>query len=144
MWNTTASVPIGLYALSRPYPIARGDLVAIAPEPVLARRLAAQGLLPPGVPLLKPVAAVTGQTVCRRGTRVTVEGQVVAQARRRDGTGRALPSWSGCQRLAAGEVFVLSAAPGSFDGRYFGVTPRAAIIAEAQAVWIPRPGEPRR
>jgi len=46
-----------------------------------------------------------------------------------DREGRPLPAWQGCRPLAPGEVFLLMAnIPASFDGRYFGPIPRAAII----------------
>lgn len=137
MWNATTSVPVGLYVLSPPTGLRRGDLVAIDPPGPLAARLAAQGVLPPGVPLLKPVAALAGQVVCRRGGVVSIDGATVAIARARDGLGRSLPGWSGCRRLDDGDLFVLSAAPGSYDGRYFGVLPASAVIARARPMWIP-------
>lgn len=138
MWNATASVPVGLYALSPATRIQTGDLVAIDPPGPLAARLAAQGLLPPGAPLLKPVAAGPGQVVCRRDAEVSIDGAKVAIARARDGLGRSLPTWTGCRRLGDDDLFVLSDAPGSYDGRYFGVLPANAVIARARPVWIPK------
>lgn len=138
MWNATASVPVGLYALSPATGLRRGDLVAIEPPRPLATHLAVQGLLPRGVPLLKPVAAQAGQVVCRRGGTIFIDGAPVAIARMRDGLGRSLPNWSGCRRLDGDDLFVLSAAPGSYDGRYFGVLPASAAIARARPVWIPK------
>ncbi|WP_029911553.1 S26 family signal peptidase [Caulobacter sp. UNC358MFTsu5.1] len=143
MWNATASVPVGLYALTPPTGLRRGDLVAIDPPGPLAARLADQGLLPPGVPLLKPVAAQAGQVVCRWGGVVSIDGATVAIARARDGLGRSLPGWSGCRRLDDDDLFVLSPAPGSYDGRYFGVLPTSAVIARARPVWIPKPSRSR-
>lgn len=139
MWNATASVPVGLYALSPPTGIRSGDLVAIDPPEPLAASLAAQGLLPPGVPLLKPVAAQAGQVVCRRAAEISIDGTHVALARARDHLGRPLPVWRGCRRLDPGELFLLSAASGSYDGRYFGVLRADDVIARARPIWIPGP-----
>ncbi|MBW0150817.1 MAG: S26 family signal peptidase, partial [Phenylobacterium sp.] len=60
IWNASASVPIGLYAISPPRPPAAGDLVAVEPPAPLADFLSAGGYLPPAVPLLKHVAALPG------------------------------------------------------------------------------------
>lgn len=142
MWNATASVPIGLYGLSEPSRVAVGDLVVVRPGPGLAAVLAERGWLPRGVPLVKPVAAVAGQTACRSGLDVTIDDRRVAHARMADGQGRPLPRWSGCRRLEAGEVLVLASAPGSVDGRYFGATGRGDILARAHPLWIPSEAAP--
>lgn len=142
MWNATASVPVGLYALSPATGIRPGDLVAIDPPEPLAASLAAQGLLPPGVPLLKPVAARAGQVVCRQGVEISIDGARVALARACDHRGRPLPVWRGCRRLDHGELFLLSAASGSYDGRYFGVLRADDVIARARPVWIAEQGRP--
>lgn len=139
LWNTTASVPVGLYGLSEPAGVQVGDLLVVRPDPALGTFLAEGGWLPRGVPLVKPVAAIPGQAVCRLDRTITIDGRPAAQARTRDGQGRTLPSWSGCRRLARGEVFLLAQAPGSMDGRYFGVTPRRQILARARPLWIGAP-----
>lgn len=144
MWNATASVPIGLYGLSRPARLAVGDLVVAAPPAATASLLAHRGWLPPDVPLLKPVAALEGQVVCRKGPMILVDGTPRARARNADRQGRPLPSWSGCRRLESDEVFLLSsAATDSFDGRYMGVVPRTAILARATPLWRPPSGPGR-
>lgn len=142
MWNATASVPIGLYRLSEPGRVVVGDLVVVRPGPGLAAALAERGWLPRGVPLVKPVAAVAGQTACRSGPDVTIDERRVARAKAADGHGRPLPRWSGCRRLETGEVLVLASPPGSVDGRYFGVTVRGDILARAHPLWIPSEAAP--
>lgn len=137
LWNATASVPIGLYWLSEPTDLRPGDLVAVRPGARLAAVLAKAGWLPPGVPLLKPVAARSGQSVCRAQSVIAIDGHPVARALTHDAHGRGLPRWSGCRRLGAGEVFLLSSAPGSLDGRYFGPTDQHAILARARPLWTP-------
>lgn len=136
--NTTASVPTGLYRLSPPHAPRVGDLVVVAPDPALAAFLDEEGWLPRGVPLIKPVAAVAGQTVCRLGDDLTIDGKRAARALPRDGHGRPLPSWSGCRLLLPGEVFLLAPAFGSLDGRYFGVTDGDQILARADPVLAQR------
>ena len=96
-----------------------------------ARRYLRKGAL-----LIKPIAAGAGQTVCRHGALVTVNGRIVARARTLDAAGRPLPAWSGCFRLAADQIFVLSADPDSFDSRYMGPIDRAHVLGTAQPVRV--------
>lgn len=138
LWNTTASVPIGLYRLAPPSHPKVGELVVLQPDPTIASFLDAGGWLPLGVPLLKPVAATQGQIVCRYGTQITIDGRARAGAVTHDDQGRPLPAWSGCRRLGLGEVFVLSEVPGSFDGRYFGPTAQTSVLALARPVRFPK------
>jgi conjugative transfer signal peptidase TraF len=141
LWNATASTPTGLYFLQPVRTPRVGDLVAVMPPGPVARFLADGGYLPQRVPLLKHVAAVPGQSVCRFGRTVTVEGVVIGIARERDSRGRDLPVWRGCRALGNGEIFLLNRHPDSLDGRYFGPLPAAAIIGRAVPLWLDRPPE---
>jgi len=137
MWNASASVPIGLYAVQSPGTLTVGELVVVRPPEALAFVLAEGRHLPRGVPLLKHVGAIPGQSVCRDGTAVSVEGTVQAQAQLRDHAGHLLPTWSGCLKLAESEVFLLNPAePTSLDGRYFGPLPASSVIGRAVPLWI--------
>ncbi|MBA4234271.1 MAG: S26 family signal peptidase, partial [Ralstonia sp.] len=136
VWNATASVPTGLYAIRGKASLHVGERVAIEPPPELRRLLAERHYLPTGVPLLKRIAAVRGQRVCRDALSITIDGQYVGAARPRDRLGRALPTWAGCHVLRIGELFVMNpAAPDSFDGRYFGVLRLTHVIGRAAPVW---------
>jgi len=137
VWNASASVPIGFYAVARISGVHAGDLVVVRPPEPLARFLADGGYLPRGVPLLKHVAAVAGQTVCRIGRSVTVDAIEIGDARERDGRGRSLPVWQGCCVIAKGDVFLMnSQSTDSLDGRYFGPLPAASIVGRAIPLWI--------
>lgn len=136
VWNASASVPIGFYAIT---PIARpevGDLVAVrTPEP-LGRWLVENRYLGPDTPLLKRVAALPGSEVCRQHTTIIIDGHAVAEAQLRDRLNRPLPAWRGCQTLRDGELFLLNADhPGSLDGRYFGPLDADNIIGRATPIW---------
>lgn len=136
VWNASASAPIGLYRVTQPAAVRRGDMV-IAWVPAPARQLAARrGYLPANVPLVKRVAAQFGDTVCAIGPVISVNGVTVAERRRFDGGGRKLPWWEGCTTLARGELFLLMTdALDSFDGRYFGPTAREDIVGKAHLLW---------
>ncbi|MFS3137127.1 S26 family signal peptidase [Gluconacetobacter sacchari] len=137
VWNTTASVPVGLYRVT-PTPALRvGDIVALHLPDRDAMLLATRGYLPFGVPLLKPVAALAGQSVCRLGPHVTIDGKAAGDAKPVDHRGRPLPVWRGCIRLGPGQVFVMNpAVPTSLDGRYFGVLSADTIIGRATPVYL--------
>ena len=73
IWNATASTPTGLYALRPVGQLHAIELVAVRPPEPIASYLADGGFLPKGVPLLKHVMALPGQTVCRAGDAITVD-----------------------------------------------------------------------
>jgi conjugative transfer signal peptidase TraF len=136
VWNASASSPIGLYRITDAAGIRRGEM-AIAWPPAAARALGAERrYLPANVPLVKRVAAAAGDRVCARGAALFVNDRKVAVRRRADPSGRALPWWTGCERLRGGDLLLLSAAvPEAFDGRYFGVSRRELIVGRARLVW---------
>jgi len=136
IWNASASVPTGLYAVRPADPLFVTELVVVRPPQALANFLAERGYLPKGVPLLKRVLALPGQTVCRIGRTITVDGTAMGDALERDHAGRLLPVWQDCRRIVAGEVFLMNwQSDDSFDGRYFGPLPAAAIIGRAEPLW---------
>ncbi|KGJ12737.1 MULTISPECIES: S26 family signal peptidase [Paracoccus] len=144
IWNASASIPIGLYRLEPPTSLALGDLVAVTPPEPLAQFITARGYIASGVPLLKRVAALSGTRVCRIGTTITVDGQVLGQARDRDLLGRSLPVWQGCRLLAGGEVFLMNReAEDSLDGRYFSPLPVTSITARIVPLWTDAAGDGR-
>ena len=137
VYNASASVPLGWYAVEDAAEVAPGDLVVVRPPPRSERLLVERRYLGPNVPLVKHVAAGAGAQVCRDNDSIIVNGAIVGMARDADGQGRALPRWSGCRTLRPGEIFLFNPdAPGSFDGRYFGPTPVRDIIGKARALWI--------
>jgi len=136
IWNASNSVPIGLYRVQPATQLTVTELVAVQPPDLLAAFLDLNGYLPIGVPMLKRVLALPGQTVCRNGLTVAVDGTNIGDARERVGRGRPLPSWSGCRVIAEGDVFVMNwQSEDSLDGRYFGPLPASAVIGKAMPVW---------
>ena len=91
IWNASNSVPIGLYRIQPTGKLTIIELVAVRPPDPLAAFLDLNGYLPAGVPMLKRVLALPGQTVCRTGLTITVDSLEMGQARERDGRNRRLP-----------------------------------------------------
>ena len=136
IWNASESVPAGLYLVRPTARPAVTQLVVVEPPEPLATFLAEGGYLPRGIPLLKRVLALHGQTVCRDQLTITVDKIWVGEARERDRRGRPLPIWQGCHVIADGEVFLMNwQSADSLDGRYFGALPTSAIIGRAEPLW---------
>jgi conjugative transfer signal peptidase TraF len=142
LWNTSPSVPVGLYWIAPAAPTT-GELAVIRLPDALGALAAARGYLRETALLIKPVAAGMGDVVCRHGATVTINGQAAAHARTADARGRPLPHWSGCISLAPRQILVLSAAPDSFDGRYFGPIDRSDVVGAAHPVWVNQHDGPR-
>ena len=141
IWNASASVPVGLYRIV-PLDVSEGDrlditdLAVVMPPDDLAGFLGERRYLRRGLPLLKRVLALSGTTVCRNGTEVAAYGMTYGQARERDGQGRSLPLWQGCQKIAEGEAFFMNwDSPDSFDSRYFGPLPLSTVVGRAIPLW---------
>lgn len=146
--NFTHSAPSGLWRVT---PIAaaaieRGTLVEICPPSApIVQAMRERGYLaygwvgrcePDGIaPLLKPVAAVSGDHVSlRSGDLARVNGIALANTRPEPG----MPAWpAGDYQVGVGEVWVFSSYDaGSFDSRYFGPVPVAHVRGEASPLLI--------
>ena len=134
VWNASRSVPIGLYRIE-PVEPGRDDLALVRLAPDFAGLANRRGYLQGTEYVLKPVAAIAGDTVCRFGLVITVRGAVAALAKRHDGDYRPMPVWRGCQVLKPGDLFLLSTPPDSFDSRYVGPVAQAQVIGRAKALW---------
>jgi conjugative transfer signal peptidase TraF len=136
VWNASESVPIGLYEVQPVDGLAITDLVVAMPPEPLASFLAQGGYLPRGVPLIKRILALPGQTACRNQLLIIVDGIEMGVARERDRRGRQLPTWQGCRTIKDGQVFLMNwDEPASLDGRYFGLIPLSAIVGRAAPLW---------
>jgi len=142
IWNASASAPIGLYTVRTAADLGVTDLVAVdAPEPLTSFLKEREYL---GVPLMKRIAALPGQTVCRIGRNVSVDAIAMGEALARDRRGRELPVWQGCLRLSASEIFLMNwDVQDSLDGRYFGPIPKNSIVGRALPLWTDEGGDGR-
>lgn len=136
LWNASASSPVGLYRVGPADGAAPGDMV-IAWPPDPARELGARRrYLPRNVPLVKRVAAASGDLVCAIGEAIFVNGRLETRRRTHDPSGRPMPWWTGCEELGSGDLFLLTPDMGdAFDGRYFGITRRQQIVGRARLIW---------
>ena len=139
VWNLSASVPIGPYAIDAGVP--KLDDYVLIRLPVSVAELASErSYLPAGIALLKQVSAAQDDRVCRVGPQILINGIARARAAATDLLGRPMPVWIGCRHLQAGELFLLGGGPDSFDSRYFGPVPSGAVIGRATplATWLLR------
>lgn len=136
VWNASASAPIGLYRMEWDRSPEIGDFVLVDPDESLKKFIAGRGYLPKDIPLLKRVAALEGDEICREGEAIFINETRVADALNFDSRGRKMLSWSGCFTLKLGEVFLLNDPENSLDGRYFGATELEAVIGVAREVWV--------
>ena len=141
VWNASESAPLGLYRLRPVDHLFVTELLAVQPPEPLATFLDLNGYLPAGLPMLKRVLALPGQTVCRSGLTISVDAIEMGAARDRDGRGRPLPKWQGCRVVGEGELFVMNwDVPDSVDSRYFGPFPRGSVIGRALPVFTDQAG----
>lgn len=137
IWNRTDSVPRGLYTVRTlsPGKIPEiGDMVAFSPAPQDRTWLESRGYIGKNWPLLKYVAALPGDMVCRHGATLRINHLPVAHALEQDHEGRPLPVWQGCHKLADGDVFLLAPHPRSLDGRYMGIQRSGRILGKASCL----------
>ncbi len=138
-FNPTPSLPKGIYRIAPGVP-ERGDLVAFCLEsPVWTSLAKERGYVGPGScpsglrPLLKYLAGLPGDAVTATpdGIRIEDSGAAAfwpAPSRSEDSMGRPLPESSlRSGVLPDGMALALSAHPGSFDSRLFGLVPLAGM-----------------
>jgi conjugative transfer signal peptidase TraF len=150
----TASLPKGIYRVVRsaePVELLRPGVIGLWCLPLSTARWAAvRGYLRPGrcasgvEPLAKVVLAISGDTVDFDEWGVSVGGRRVANSQplSRDGLGRSLPPAPyGRYVLRSGDAWVWSPfTRRSFDSRYLGPLPVAALQGIVRPVWtLPLP-----
>jgi conjugative transfer signal peptidase TraF len=146
-FNSSASMPTGLYLLSPVSQIVRNQLVAgCIPKSDLTDEYAARGYLPKSTDcpsglarILKPVAAIGGDQVRIGEDGVMVNGRLISgsQVRDVDSAGRPLQhlrvGWE--RQIPKGSCFLLSNySPRSLDSRYFGIVENGDLVYRARAL----------
>jgi type IV secretory pathway protease TraF len=120
--NLSPSLPYGFYVIHwGQRSLIRGALVVVS----------VPGWGPSFLPLLKPVAAIEGDQVCRLGSMLSIQGHLYGEIHY-ESRGRPLPSvfqGESCLTVGPGQVFLASEAPRSLDSRYCGPVALAQIRA---------------
>jgi len=130
IWNASKSVPIGWYFVEHRQPKLH-EIAVIKLKDWPERYASSRGYLPTNVWLLKPVAGLSPDIVCRFGRYVFVDGKLVARAKMFDRQHRILPRWKGCHILTLDEVFLTARPKNSFDSRYFGPVALSQVLGVA-------------
>jgi conjugative transfer signal peptidase TraF len=146
-FNTTVSMPSGLYQIHprASMPLMRGSLVIWCPPNTATFRLAkarhyiGQGSCPGNFqPLLKPVAAISGDTVELSSRGIQVNGHLLprSQPLAVDTAGRQVNTYfHGVYTVKPGEIWLISShSAHSFDSRYFGPVLQQQIQYTATAI----------
>jgi conjugative transfer signal peptidase TraF len=125
--NETPSMQKGLYVRNgNGKDLKRGEIVAM-PMPTSARDYLVDTLgYPADTYLIKRVAALPGDIVCRQADTLSVAGKTL-QAKAHDTRGNVLPNWQGCHQLSNEQIFIHGDHLGSFDSRYFGPVSQHAL-----------------
>jgi len=137
IFNPSTSAPTGFYRVYEVGELRRGDLVlAHVPEhyrPLVTER----NYLSKDIPLIKRVAALSGDYVCYRSGADFINGIAVAVPLETDGMGRPMPTWKGCRTLQNHEFFaVMTDVNTSLDSRYFGPLELSLVIGKLEPVWL--------
>jgi len=134
--NLTPSLPRGLY-LKTADPPAPGCLVLVClPEPAtrhgLDRHYLQPGPCPSGAaPVLKQIAATAGDRITVSAAGVSVDRRLLPASTPRvsDRSGRPLsPQPAGPHHLASGQLWLHAPRADSWDSRYYGPVPAAAVL----------------
>ncbi len=146
--NATPSMPVGLWMVTATtLSPRRGEIVAVClptgdqAREAFHRGYVGAGSCPGGAePLVKPIAAISGDAVAVSAAGIAVNGAPIANTASLslDGAGRTLrPVPAGLYRVPPGELWLLSGHdPRSFDSRYFGAVPIAGVRGIARPIWV--------
>src|SRR5437899_2532066 len=108
VYNPSDSAPRGWYRVMPTTRLSVGDYVVARLPHATARLAATRGYLPVSVPVLKRIAAVSGQQVCVRDSVVCVDGLPLARTLEVDRLGRPMKPWPECRRLIGDQLFLRS------------------------------------
>lgn len=129
IWNASPSIATGAYVRSSGA-VTTGAVVTVEARVVAPHYAAHRQFDDPSDFFIKRVLAGSGAEVCSQASSVRVD-EIVLTRFSHDREGLALPAWSGCRRLRAGEIFLVGDTPDSFDSRYFG----PVQVSSVTGVW---------
>jgi conjugative transfer signal peptidase TraF len=139
--NVTDSMPLGLYHIqSVALPVASGTIVQTClPSEIasvgLARKYLLTGNCASGTtPVLKIVVGVAGDRIDVSDRRITINGHALrgSATAASDRNGRPLARFPrGVVRLVAGQIWLWTPNPASWDSRYYGPISERLVLARA-------------
>jgi signal peptidase I len=126
--NETPSMAKGAYVrVGEVDALKIGDIIAIPMNSAARNYLVKKLGYPKDTMLIKRVAGLSGDLVCRQDGVVTIKKSALVAARS-DRQGNHLQAWNGCRILSPNQVFLLGDHQASFDSRYFGPVPRNELV----------------
>lgn len=135
-WNTTASLPKGLYVRipcddDFQNNLATGDYVVYYPDELSQILIRERKYMPDGMVLLKKVGAIAGEKffIDEKTSQCYIGNTYIGQVAAHDHAGRPMPVIRGKHIIPEGYFFPLGRTAYSFDGRYSGPIPVKNIIA---------------
>ena len=137
IWNRTESAPIGLYWRSDG-PLTLNGWAVVSASSEAARWTSENGFTGTDWPLVKRIATLPGDEICRENETILINQTQVAEVILHAPGGLSLPRWQGCHVLQDGEVFLLNEHPRSLDGRYFGIMQDSDLEGVATLLWKQR------
>ncbi|OGT06770.1 MAG: hypothetical protein A2103_05810 [Gammaproteobacteria bacterium GWF2_41_13] len=133
--QSSASMPKGIYFIGPAKNIHRGDVVIFKPPLTIDKFLIKQQWVPKSGILLKTVMAVPGDDVCKKNHWVWVDQKKIAYVFEHYRPNKRLPNIPFCGKLKSNQYLLMSVLNNkSFDGRYFGILNRAAIMGRAYQI----------
>lgn len=135
--NETPSMAKGAYVrVGEVDDLKSGDIIAMPMNSAARNYLVKKLGYPEDTMLIKRVAGLSGDLVCRQGSVVTINKRTLVAASS-DRQGIPLTAWHGCRTLSINDVFMLGDHPSSYDSRYFGPVSRSELagIYRAAVTW---------
>jgi len=129
MFQITPSLPKGIYWIGDPSHIDTGMLCVLNVPQNVYGMMRTRGWLPENLKfyLMKPILGKKGDLIEVSEAGLFVNGRYLGPVKHHDSQGLPLPGSYGKHILKAGEFFVASTCPNSFDSRYFGTIRREDI-----------------
>lgn len=135
--NLSPSLPYGLYKISAPINLKKGDIIIFAPPDHLKSYIYKRHWLPDGWPLMKQIGAMAGDNYCiNKDQQFLINGRYVGPVFKYDSQGLPLPKIIGCHTVEPQTILpVATNILNSFDGRYFGTIPLNIISGKAVPIY---------
>ncbi len=132
--NETPSMAKGAYVrVGEVDDLKSGDIIAMPMNGAARNYLVKKLGYPKDTMLIKRVAGLSGDFVCRQDNVVTINKRAIFAAHT-DRHGNPLAAWSGCRTLSTNEVFILGDHPASFDSRFLGPVSQGELAGIYRAV----------